>query len=222
MADRRRIQTECFQTGDPRHFVDPSDDCCGEFHTIRTMHCNALLEGRADAMVAFVALFAPDLRKPIAWMRPGALEFEPGCTGTVVLEAVSELDRGEQSKMFRWLDETGKRVQTICMTTTPLFPLVVRGRFNEALYYRLNSVLLRVRTNPLDPTVVASRDLPHRASRTELRTKRGFVRLSRLFLRHARVGGLFLLPRELALGRLSRIQTKGLGGGVSRLGIQFG
>ena len=148
MAEPHSIQTECFQTGDRRQFVDPSDDCCGELQTIRTMHCHVLLEGRADAMVAFVALLAPDLREPIAWTRPGALDFEPGRTGTVVLEAVSELDRGEQSKMFRWLDDTGDRVQIIGMTTTPLFPLVVRGRFDEALYYRLNSVLLRVRTNP--------------------------------------------------------------------------
>ena len=50
--------------------------------------------------------------------------------------------------MMRWLDDTTGSVQTISLTTMPLFPLVVRGLFAEALYYRLNSVLLRVRANP--------------------------------------------------------------------------
>ena len=122
-----------------------SHECNGEWQSVRTRRCNVLLVGAPEATAAALSLLRPHLREPIVRTLPGVpLDLERGMNGTVVLEAVSELGAEDQSRMLRWLDETNDRAQTISTTTTPLFPLVVRGLFDEGLYYRLNSVLLRV------------------------------------------------------------------------------
>jgi hypothetical protein len=94
---------------------------------------------------AVLSRLTPHLREPIVWTRPGSpLDLQSDMNGTVVLQAVSDLGADDQSRMLRWLGGSGNRAQTICTTTTPLFPLVVRGLFDETLYYRLNSILWRI------------------------------------------------------------------------------
>jgi transcriptional regulator of acetoin/glycerol metabolism len=56
-----------------------------------------------------------------------------------VLRNVSALDGHGQAALLRWLD-AGRQV--ISTTAHPLFPLITRGLFDEALYYRLNVTLL--------------------------------------------------------------------------------
>jgi transcriptional regulator of acetoin/glycerol metabolism len=60
------------------------------------------------------------------------------------------LNREEQSALFRWLDESNQRTQVVSTTAQPLFPLVGRGLFDEALYYRLNVVHLCVDSSSAD------------------------------------------------------------------------
>jgi transcriptional regulator of acetoin/glycerol metabolism len=62
--------------------------------------------------------------------------------GTVVLRDLADLDRGEQHALLHWLDVQGGRVQVISVAPTPLFPLVAGGDFSEALFYRLNMVVI--------------------------------------------------------------------------------
>jgi hypothetical protein len=54
------------------------------------------------------------------------------------------LDREEQGALLKWLETDRKQV--VSTTTEPLFPLIADGRFNEALYYRLNILLMRIGT----------------------------------------------------------------------------
>jgi len=48
----------------------------------------------------------------------------------------------EQAALSRWLDADGRQV--VSATTHPLFPLIARGLFDEALYYRLNVMRLSI------------------------------------------------------------------------------
>jgi hypothetical protein len=59
---------------------------------------------------------------------------------TLVAHDVPELDPTEQRVLLGWLDDYGAERQVISLTTEPVFPLVQRGAFLEALYYRLNVV----------------------------------------------------------------------------------
>jgi transcriptional regulator of acetoin/glycerol metabolism len=52
------------------------------------------------------------------------------------------LGRHEQAALLEWLD--GERKQVVSTTVDPLFPLIARGLFDEALYYRLNVMLMRI------------------------------------------------------------------------------
>ena len=45
---------------------------------------------------------------------------------------------------LRWLENSIDQKQVVSTTVQPLFPLVERGLFAEALYYRLNVMLLCV------------------------------------------------------------------------------
>ena len=62
--------------------------------------------------------------------------------GALVLQNVCALDRHEQAALSRWLDASRKQV--VATTVDPLFQLVARGLFDEALYYRLNTMLMRI------------------------------------------------------------------------------
>jgi transcriptional regulator of acetoin/glycerol metabolism len=57
---------------------------------------------------------------------------------------VAALGRREQSALLGWIDDPNARRQVVSTTVDPLFPLVGRGVFDEALYYRLNVILLCV------------------------------------------------------------------------------
>ena len=116
-----------------------------EWHGIRTGQHNVLFEGPDQATERFLQLLRPFLCTPTVWtIAPGPLEFPPGETGSVVLRNVSALDRGGQAALLRWLDAPNGRKQVIATAVNPLFPLTTCGLFDEALYYRLNVILLRV------------------------------------------------------------------------------
>jgi sigma-54-interacting transcriptional regulator len=97
---------------------------------------NVLLEGTDRAIDRIVTVLTPHLRHPIRtcphWA-PRAMS-----AGTLIIRDVETLDANEQRSLLRWLDEVGAEVQVISVVSTPLFPLVVEGRFLETLYYRLN------------------------------------------------------------------------------------
>lgn len=105
--------------------------------------CNTLLVGPGDATERLLMLLRPYLRSPTVWKgrEHAALELPHEC-GVLVLQNVSALSMHDQATVVRWLDT--HRTQLISTTTQPLFPLIALGLFDEALYYRLNVMLLTV------------------------------------------------------------------------------
>jgi len=104
---------------------------------------NALLEGPAHATERLLTLLQPYLRRPTVWTSPPPpLELPNGECGALVVKDVSAFDRHDQAALLKWLD--CHRTQVVSTSTQPLFPLIASGRFEEALYYRLNATLLRI------------------------------------------------------------------------------
>lgn len=122
-----------------------------EWRSLCTERPNLLLEGSEESTEGVLLFLAPYLRKPVIW-KPSQAPFahSTGEWGALVLQNVAALSREEQSALFRWLDDSNGRTQVLSTTAQPLFPLVGRGLFDEALYYRLNVVHLCVDSSSAD------------------------------------------------------------------------
>jgi hypothetical protein len=132
-----------------------------EWRSLCTERPNLLLEGSEESTEGVLLFLAPYLRKPVLW-KPSQVPFvnPTGECGAFVLQNVAALDREGQSDLFRWLDEADRRTQVVSTTSQPLFPLVARGLFDEALYYRLNVVLLCVDSSTADALAEGLSDGP--------------------------------------------------------------
>jgi sigma54-dependent transcription regulator len=116
-----------------------------EWRILRAHRHNVLLEGPATATNAVLCLLQPHIREPVRWRRPQrALALPSGETGALIVKDVTELSVDDQSRLFEWTVGAGSQTQIVSTTARPLFALVTRGLFDEALYYRLNSMLLRI------------------------------------------------------------------------------
>jgi hypothetical protein len=113
-----------------------------EWSRVCTRPHNAIFEGPEHVTETVLLTLAPYLRTPAIWTRaPTTLELPTDERGSLVLRNVSALDRHGQTALLRWLDADR---QVISTTPRPLFPLIARGLFDEALYYRLNVMLLSI------------------------------------------------------------------------------
>jgi Sigma-54 interaction domain len=118
-----------------------------EWECLSTGGHNVLLEGPEDSTSCLVRLLEPHLRRPVLWQPlPAPFAVPAGESGVLVLQNIGALSRHQQADLLRWLgDLNGNgRTQIVSTTASPLFPLVERGLFEEALYYRLNVMLLCV------------------------------------------------------------------------------
>jgi hypothetical protein len=123
--------------------LDPEVIATPEWHSVSTRQHNAIFEGPEEATDDVLRLLQPYLRTPAIWNRaPMPLEFPAHGGGALVLRNVCALDRHEQAALLKWLEV--ERKQVVATTTEPLFPLVAMGRFDEALYYRLNLMLMKI------------------------------------------------------------------------------
>lgn len=114
-----------------------------EWRSLCTWQHNVIFEGPEHATESLLLLLEPHLRTPTLWKRaPMPLALPTDECGALVLRNVSALDRHEQAALLRWLD--GDRKQVVSTSIHPLFPLIASGLFDEALYYRLNVMLLRI------------------------------------------------------------------------------
>ena len=68
----------------------------------------------------------------------------PGRASTLVLHDVNELTQDEQQQVLQWLDQMGSRVRVVSTTKTSLWPQLKSGAFDDALYYRLNTVCVDI------------------------------------------------------------------------------
>ena len=102
---------------------------------------NVLLEGPDASTAGALQLLRPHLPTPVVWRFRGAPLQIPSEVGALILEDVGGLDRGEQQALLTWIDNR-PHTQIVSTMARSLFDLVTRGRFDPALYYRLNVVLL--------------------------------------------------------------------------------
>jgi hypothetical protein len=128
------------QVSDPSRFgagfrVQPPDD----WSVLRTSDANVLVSGSREATRAFVVAAIRHLNGPVYQPSSGdALPIAPA-GGTMILQDVDALDRVQQQRLLRWLDEPRSgRMQVISVSATRLYDLVKAGTFLDALYYRLN------------------------------------------------------------------------------------
>ena len=103
---------------------------------------NLLLEGPAGAIRAALGRLWPGPDEPMLVWSPGQpLELPPtGRVATLLLCDVSELTLHDQLRLLRWLDQAVGRIRVVSTSAVPVWPLVNAGRFNDVLYYRLNTV----------------------------------------------------------------------------------
>ena len=110
----------------------------------RSPQHNVLLEGSEASTTAVLRVLAPHLPPPVVWIRSGAPHELPcGDVGALILQDVDRLSEEEQARLLAWIDKT-PGTQVVSTTAARLFTSVACGRFDPALYYRLNVVLLNV------------------------------------------------------------------------------
>ena len=110
----------------------------------RSPQHNVLLEGPAASTDAVLRLLAPHLHEPVMWKARGApFEVPAGEIGTLILQDVDGLSAHEQGGILTWIDARPD-VQIVSTTAHRLYALVACRRFDAALYYRLNVILLNV------------------------------------------------------------------------------
>ena len=104
-------------------------------------HPNVLLIGPVAATDRALTLLRPCVRPPIiSWTPHEAHDLPIGLFGTLVIRGIETADRAQQSQLYIWLDGRPGPVQVVATSAAPLFPLVIRGVFDEHLYYRLNQL----------------------------------------------------------------------------------
>src|SRR5687768_17062924 len=114
------------------------------------VNCGAIPEGTIDS-----ELFGHEKGSFTGAVDSRKGYFETVNGGTIFLDEIAELPLGTQARLLRML-ETGEYirvgsskvhktdVRVIAATNKDLFQLVQQGRFREDLYYRLNTVPIRV------------------------------------------------------------------------------
>jgi hypothetical protein len=123
--------------------VEPGLIATPEWRSVCAWRHNVMLEGPAQATDNLLRLLGPHLHAPAVrtcGRVPLALP-AVGC-GALVLHDVSALDSREQAALASWLDAGG--TQVVSTTAHPLLPMIADGVFDEALYYRLNVMLLSI------------------------------------------------------------------------------
>jgi hypothetical protein len=116
-----------------------------EWNAVASEHCNVLVEAVPAVAAPVLAVLRGHLRAPIHEYNPNAGNPVPEPTeGTLILLEVASLGPRQQAKLLRWLTDRHGSVQVASTSSEPLFPLVERGAFDAALYYRLNVVRIAI------------------------------------------------------------------------------
>ena len=84
-------------------------------------------------------------RQPTCWWSHGSQLPVRGAHATVVIRDVVTLSLEQQQAWLSWLNqEDGFHPKVITTSSIDVYPLVSRGVFLSALYYKLNTVLLNL------------------------------------------------------------------------------
>jgi hypothetical protein len=114
-----------------------------DWHIARASRFHVLIAGAADAVEQSLEVLMPHLTPPVCCWTPDAFLPSPGHVKTLVIRDVDALSAERQRDLLSWLDQAAAAPTRVVSTTTiPLFQRVAAGLFLDALYYRLNTVLL--------------------------------------------------------------------------------
>ena len=121
--------------------TDSSDWCA-----LLESRANVLLFGVAAATDAFLREALPHLRTPVQHIASEEGITISASAKTVVLRNVEILNGNEQRTLLEWLDRQpdDRKPQIISHTSAMLYAYVEAQLFDQALYYRLNSIYLEV------------------------------------------------------------------------------
>jgi hypothetical protein len=114
----------------------------GDWNTFVASRANAIIVGTEEAALGVWTAVWPSLQKPIHWVEAGRLTLPRRSAGTLILQGADALTASDQRELFEWLEGDARATRILTTARRPLFPLVEGGSFLEALYYRLNVVLL--------------------------------------------------------------------------------
>jgi len=105
---------------------------------------NTLLTGSEGTIAYLLDALLPDLREPVGRWCPGEqlLLPPPALIGTMIFQDVGEMPEDDQRRLLQWIASAAGRTQVISTTSASLLPCVETGSFLDALYYRLNVILI--------------------------------------------------------------------------------
>jgi hypothetical protein len=115
-----------------------------DWEVLVATRANAIVVGNEDAAMGVWTAIWTSLQKPICWSDAGQLSLPRNSAGTLILKGAHLLDASSQQQVFEWISRDARATRVLATTPLPLFPLVQGGTFLEALYYRLNMLLLIV------------------------------------------------------------------------------
>jgi len=104
---------------------------------------NVLVTGPGEALSSFIEAARPEMLEPIASAAGSAPPFSDA--RTLILTEIDALDASGQRRLTQWMNEPrNAHAQIISLTSVSLFAVVVAGRFDPDLYYRLNTIHLKI------------------------------------------------------------------------------
>jgi hypothetical protein len=121
----------------PRLAIPASD-----WEALIATRVNTVIVGHEDAALGVWTAVWPTLQKPIYWVEADRLSLPRQSAGTLILQGAHALSASAQRRVFDWLDLDAHSTRVLTTTPQALYPLVESGAFIEALYYRLNMLLL--------------------------------------------------------------------------------
>jgi hypothetical protein len=106
-----------------------------------------LIVGPSGTIGAFLTNLEPWLMEPIVYLACQTdIQLPPSTAGgTLVLCDVDQLSEESQRRLMDWFVADDHKTQVISTAARPLIPVVRRGQFLEALYYRLNTFYIKLR-----------------------------------------------------------------------------
>ena len=115
---------------------------------------NMLVIGSSDLLAMFGSVCGGEFREPVACT--SSATFDLRATVTLIVTDVHLLDTHRQRALAEWLaNAANSRAQVLSLAPMPVFPLVQEGRFDASLYYRLNTICLRLDcVDPADLPVI--------------------------------------------------------------------
>ena len=119
-----------------------------ERRMFETARPNVLVIGSGPTVTRVLHLLEQVCIQPIVSFDSSPLTLPTRHVGTLAVLHVERLGPVDQQLLYAWLSCAAPRPQVITTASVPLFPSVLRGTFNDALFYRLNEVCLTVREVP--------------------------------------------------------------------------